>query len=128
MRRKGHVPFSRRGIGAKNTSPLDKAMMGSGGDLHGDPMYSSMQRGLSDGMNHITKSILHHGGVSGRGATLQNVVSGGRSDGSLGLVDGDLVSSTGELQTPRRENIPLRPLMLNGNGTTKEKFIPSNYE
>lgn len=115
MRRKGGAPFSRRAIGVKadKEGAASAASMGAG-----DPVYASMQRGLSDGMNHIAQSIMNTGG---RGGIMS--VGGGGSGVALGMMDGDLVSSsTGELETPRRENIPLRPLMLNGSsangGTT----------
>lgn len=116
MRRKGHVPFSRRGIGANSNNQLDKSMMGSSGDLRMDPMYNSMQRGLSEGMNHITKSIMNS---SGRGGIMS-------LGGNLG-VDGDLVNDKGDLEIPRRENIPLRPLMVNGKGVV-DQTNSSNYK
>lgn len=110
MRRRG-APFSRHGIGVKtSTEKADTASVI-------DPAYVTMQRGLSDGMNHIAQSIMNSGG---RGGILSvggsGVPANGAYVGGLGLMDGDLVSnSTGELETPRRENIPLRPLMLNGS-------------
>lgn len=81
-----------------------------------DEMYSSMQRGLSDGMNHVAKSIMQSriGGLSG--------------GGSSGIIN-DMVSSTGELQpSHRRENIPMRPLMINGAGgkDTADRIIRNN--
>lgn len=115
MRRKGHVPFARRGIGAKSNNNLDKSMMGSGSDLRPDSMYYSMQRGLSDGMNHITKSIMNNNGRGG-------IMSLG---GNLGI-DGDFVNDRGDLQIPRRENIPLRPLMLNC-GKTVDQSNSNNF-
>ena len=128
MRRKGQAPFSRRAIGAKLEKSYTTMDNGDKGAhlSNSDPLYNSMQRGLSDGMNHIAKSILHHHGGG--------IISGGNSHrgGLIGFDSGgDMISSTGELQT-RREDIPLRPLMLNGttgqqtNGT--EKKILNNYE
>lgn len=119
MRRKGGAPFSRRGIGVK---AMDKADAAAAAAAAMDPAYVQMQRGLSDGMNHIAQSIMNSGGRGG----IMSVGGGGGGGGAagngyvggagLGLMDGDLVSSsTGELETPRRENIPLRPLMLNGS-------------
>lgn len=79
-----------------------------------DPtMYGSMQRGLADGMNHITKTIMQTRAGDG---TMMMV------DGGSGL---DLMSSTGELQT-RRENIPMRPLMVNGSGEDRAGKIVSS--
>lgn len=126
MRRKGGAPFSRRGIGVKTTSGVTDNTGGAaaGLDVALDPAYVSMQRGLSDGMNHIAQSIMNSGGRGG-----MSLGGGGPGDyggggggggvaGGLGLMDGDLVSSsTGELETPRRENIPLRPLILNGTSS-----------
>lgn len=85
------------------------------GDDGKDEMYSSMQRGLSDGMNNITKSIMQSriGGLSG--------------GGSSGIIN-DMVSSTGELQPHRRENIPMRPLMINGAGGKDTDRIIRNNE
>lgn len=112
MRRKGGAPFSRRGIGVK--TPMDKEDAAAVAAL--DPAYVSMQRGLSDGMNHIAQSIMNSGGRGGIMSVGGSGAPGNGYGGGLGLMDGDLVSSsTGELETPRRENIPLRPLMLNGS-------------
>lgn len=121
MRRKGQAPFSRRAIAAKSSNYIDKSSFGmdgkgmGGGDDGKDEMYSSMQRGLSDGMNHIAKSIMHSrmGGLSG--------------GGSSGVIN-DMVSSTGELQPHRRENIPMRPLMINGAGGKDTDRIIRNNE
>lgn len=84
-----------------------------------DEVYGSMQRGLSDGMNHIAKSIMQSriGGLSG----------GGGGGGSSGIIN-DMVSSTGELQPHRRENIPMRPLMINGAGGKETDRILRNNE
>lgn len=117
MRRKGQAPFSRRAIAAKSSNYVDKFAMDSRHSLEDgkDEMYGSMQRGLSDGMNHITKSMMQSriGGLSGVG-------------GSSGIIN-DMVSSTGELQPHRRENIPMRPLMINGaGGKDTDRIIRSN--
>ncbi|XP_037051066.1 muscle calcium channel subunit alpha-1 isoform X2 [Bradysia coprophila] len=118
MRRKGQAPFSRRAIAAKSSNYIDKtsfAMDGKGSIEDGkDEVYGSMQRGLSDGMNHIAKSIMQSriGGLSG----------GGSSE-----IINDMVSSTGELQPHRRENIPMRPLMINGaGGKDTDRIIRNN--
>lgn len=115
MRRKGQAPFSRRAIAAKSSNYVDKSSfaMDCKEDDGKDEEYSSMQRGLSDGMNHIAKSIMHSriGGMSG--------------GGSSGIIN-DMVSSTGELQPHRRENIPMRPLMINGaSGKDTDRIIRS---
>lgn len=92
--------------------------------------YGAMQRGLADGMNHIAKSIMHSSGRSGimsvgGGETMPP--GGGGGGGYLMDGSGDMVnSSTGELQTPRRENIPMRPLMHNGQ--QQQQLPPAGYE
>lgn len=116
MRRKGQAPFSRRPIAAKSSNYIDKSSFAMDtkrrGDDGKDEMYSSMQRGLSDGMNNITKSIM------------QSRIGG--MTGSSGIIN-DMVSSTGELQPHRRENIPMRPLMINGaGGKDTDRIIRSN--
>lgn len=119
MRRKGQAPFSRRAIAAKSSNYVDKSSFAmdckGSGDEAKDEMYSSMQRGLSDGMNNIAKSIMQ-GRIGG--------LSGG---GSSGIIN-DMVSSTGELQPHRRENIPMRPLMINGAGGKDTDRIIRNNE
>lgn len=118
MRRKGQAPFSRRAIAAKSSNYVDKSSFAVDDKCEDgrDEVYSSMQRGLSDGMNHIAKSIMQSriGGLS----------SGG---GSTGIIN-DMVSSTGELQPHRRENIPMRPLMINGAGGKDTDRIIRNNE
>lgn len=111
MRRKGQAPFSRHAIGAKPAgTKMDKMSFGGGDDA---AMYGSMQRGLADGMNHITKTIMQTRLGDGSGTMAGD-----------GL---DLMSSTGELQT-RRENIPMRPLMVNGSGEDRAGKIVSSMD
>lgn len=149
MRRKGQAPFGRRPGGVpksphRSHQHLSSGGGGVGGGSRGDMMmmqqqqqpgggdaYGTMQRGLADGMNHIAKSIMHS---SGRGGIMS--VGGGGGGGDAGIAgggiggqpmyladDGDLVSSsTGELQTPRRENIPMRPLMMNGQQQQQQQM------
>lgn len=87
--------------------------------------YNSMQRGLADGMNHIAQSIMHSSGRAG----IMSVGGGGDAGTSIRadyLMNGagDLVnSSTGELHTPRRENIPMRPLVLNGQQQQQQPSV-----
>lgn len=96
MRRKGQPPFTRHALGSK--SPKQQQQLNDHALSNEDYVYKTMQRELADGMNHITKSILQT---------------------RVGISDsGDTIScATGELQT-LRENIPMRPLMLNGSGAT----------
>lgn len=128
IRRKGQSHFGRSDIGSKGGNGGGKRMTGGGSDVSSSHAPPTMKRGLTDGMNHITNSILSHSGGGGSSMLMSGV---GNATGLM-LHDGDLVSSsTGELQTVRRENIPLRPLALNGNGgdvQMKSKLIPADYK
>lgn len=111
MRRKGQAPFGKRGLGPKmNNKPngkMHKRRMAShavgDADTDSDFLYNSMRQVVSEGMNHITKTLMQTGGY----------------DEGAGFVAsddaGDLVNSAGELQTRGQENIPLRPLVMSNN-------------
>lgn len=130
MRRKGQAPFGKRGLGGKlgggggnkaNLKMNKRYGMGIGmgmgmgsndgnteADNDADFLYNSMRQVVSEGMNHITKTLMQTGGYDGE-----------RDDGS-GFIGsdsaGDPVNTmTGELQTRGQENIPLRPLVISNN-------------
>lgn len=72
-------------------------------DLDGEFLYSSMRQVVSEGMTHITKTLMQTGGYNEDGGFVQSDAAG------------DLVNSSGELQTRGQENIPLRPLVISNN-------------
>lgn len=109
MRRKKPAAFSRRAVSNKlatKNNNLDKKYARNNVDGDGDFLYNSMHQVVTDGMNHITQTILQ-----GRqpDAMIHETFEG---------PDGDLVNKDGELQTHTREDIPMQPLTLNnGRGT-----------
>lgn len=118
MRRKGQAPFGKRGLGGKlgggkTNAKLNKRYgVGSSdgnteADNDADFLYNSMRQVVSEGMNHITKTLMQTGGYDG----------GRDEEGFIGADSaGDAVNSmTGELQTRGQENIPLRPLVISNN-------------
>lgn len=131
MRRKGQAPFTKRGLGAagnkiatKRNNKIDRKYMGNTEtDADNDFLYNSMRQVVVDGMNHITKTLMHgrHGDGTG--------IIGSESDNYNLDSLGDLVNSSGELKTSSgQENIPLRPLMMNNsmtaaNETNQENFV-----
>ncbi|XP_055313578.1 muscle calcium channel subunit alpha-1 isoform X5 [Sitodiplosis mosellana] len=115
MRRKGQAPFGKRGLGGKGNKqangkmnkrygmdPMSEADADAEADADNDFLYNSMRQVVSEGMNHITKTLMQTGGY-GEGAEFG-------SDSA-----GDPINSTGELQTRGQENIPLRPLVMSNN-------------
>lgn len=119
MRRKGQAPFGKRGLGGKMgnkaNGKMNKRYMSTidaenEAEADGDFLYNSMRQVVSEGMNHITKTLMQTGGYNEDG-------SGGDGGGFDVQNDavGDLVNSTGELQTRGQENIPLRPLVISNN-------------
>lgn len=72
-----------------------------------DDAFDQMEHSLADGMNHVTKTIMHSrpGGIDGNRILQES--------------GNDLVNSYGELRThnDRGENIPMRPLSLKGRST-----------
>lgn len=112
MRRKGQAPFGKRGIGGKlgnkSNGKMNKryglsATEGiSEAEADADYLYNSMRQVVSEGMNHITKTLMQTGGY-------------GESDFVGSDSAGDPVNSAGELQTRGEENIPLRPLVISNN-------------
>lgn len=114
MRRKGQGPFGKRGLGNKgNKQPNGKTNKryemssmketDAEADADNEFLYNSMRQVVSEGMNHITKTLMQAGGY-GEGDDFIN------SDSI-----GDPVNSTGELQTRGQENIPLQPLVMSNN-------------
>lgn len=114
MRRKGQAPFGKRSLGGKMGNKANGKMNKRYGmttidaeneaEVDGDFLYNSMRQVVSEGMNHITKTLMQTGGYS-------------ESEGGFVQSDaaGDLVNSSGELQTRGQENIPLRPLVISNN-------------
>lgn len=112
MRRKGQAPFGKRGIGKSNKQANGKMNKRYGmsamseadaeAEADGDFLYNSMRQVVSEGMNHITKTLMQTGGY-GEGAEFADSA-------------GDPINSAGELQTRGQgENIPLRPLVISNN-------------
>lgn len=105
MRRKGQAPFTRRAVSAKiaarSNNNLEKKYSRNDVDGDGDFLYNSMHQVVTDGMNHITQTIMHRRG--GPGGDEQFMTG----------EDGDLINQDGELQTRGREDIPLQPLSMN---------------
>lgn len=125
MRRKGQAPFGKRGLGGKlgggkaNLKMNKRYGMSMGmsmgstegnteADNDADILYNSMRQVVSEGMNHITKTLMQTGGYDG---------SHEEGSGFIGADSaGDPVNTmTGELQTRGQENIPLRPLVISNN-------------
>lgn len=112
MRRKGQAPFGKRGLGGKLGNKSNGKMnkrygLGANDDIteaeaDADFLYNSMRQVVSEGMNHITKTLMQ---------------TGGYESGDFIASDsaGDPVNSAGELQTRGEENIPLRPLVISNN-------------
>lgn len=120
MRRKGQAPFSRKGIGNKmrniansrgnkNCEPntLDRII---DADNDGDYLYNSMHHAVSEGMNHITQTLINTGAFDEGGDALIKANNACKMDSI-----GDMINSAGELQTRGQEHIPLRPLVVNNN-------------
>lgn len=114
MRRKGQAPFGKRGLGSKGNKQANGKMnkrygMGSMNETDGEAeadnefLYNTMRNVVSEGMNHITKTLMQTGGY-------------GESAGYVGSDSaGDPINSAGELQTRGQENIPMRPLVISNN-------------
>lgn len=114
MRRKGQAPFGKRGLGSKISNKANGKMnkrYGMSGqqsidqeaEADADFLYNSMRQVVSEGMNHITKTLMQTGGYDdGAGFIGKDSV-------------GDPINSSGELQTRGQENIPLRPLVMSNN-------------
>lgn len=114
MRRKGQAPFGKRGLGGKGNKQVNGKMNKRYGmsamseadaeaEADGDFLYNSMRQVVSEGMNHITKTLMQTGGYAD-------------DAGFVGADSaGDPINSTGELQTRGQENIPLRPLVVSNN-------------
>lgn len=134
MRRKGQAPFGKRGLGGKlgggkANAKINKrygigmGLTESNAEADNDALYNSMRQVVSEGMNHITKTLMQTGGYDG----------GGHDEGG-GFISadsaGDPVNSmTGELQTRGQENIPLRPLVISNNNNYSmnvSRNVPNN--
>lgn len=123
MRRKGQAPFGKRGLGGKSNKQANGKMNKRYGmsvmsetdaeaEADSDFLYNSMSQVVSEGMNHITKTLMQTGGY-GEGAEF--------SDSA-----GDPINSAGELQTRGQgENIPLRPLVISNNNNYSTN-VPTN--
>lgn len=120
LRRKGQAPFSKKVLGNKmrniassrgnkNCDPntLDRII---DADNDADYLYNSMQHAVSEGMNHITQTLINTGAYDDGAETIINPNNHCKIDAI-----GDLVNSTGELQTRGQEHIPLRPLVVTNN-------------
>lgn len=111
MRRKGQAPFTRRAVASKiasrSNNNLDKKYARNNVDGDGDFLYNSMHQVVTDGMNHITQTIMQGRPSSGVG-----------SNETFTGPDGDLVNKDGELQTQYREDIPLQPLTINNSASS----------
>lgn len=86
---------------------------GHDADGEGDFLYNSMRQVVSEGMNHITKTLMQG----------QRVV-GGVDDAAMMGSDGDDynfpnmgsgIVGNNDMPSHRQENIPMRPLMINNN-------------
>lgn len=125
MRRKGQAPFGKRGIANKlNSKGNNKNDKNNtiDGDGDGDFLYNSMRQVVSEGMNHITKTLMQSGGYDDSAG----IIGSDNGDYNIDSI-GDLVNSAGELQTRGQENIPLRPLVVNNNNNmTSSQNIPYN--
>lgn len=98
-------------MGSKLADKGDKKYGASSndGDPDGDYLYNSMRQVVSEGMNHITKTLMQTSRYDDGAGII-------RSEVGEYNADGDLVNSAGELQTVRgQENIPMRPLVINNN-------------
>lgn len=107
MRRKGQAPFTRRAVSSKIASKSNHHLEKKHGrntevDSDGDFLYNSMHQVVTDGMNHITQTLMQ--GRPGMGGNQYEKFTG---------PDGDLVNRDGELQTYCREDIPLQQLAPN---------------
>lgn len=81
-----------------------------GGMIPGDSIHHS----ITDGMNHITKTLMQtRSTIPDSGLILPGT---GGGFGGVGIVDGSFHdATTGELKT-HGESIPMRPLMFNSIG------------
>lgn len=82
-------------------SSLSSSHHQSGGGGGGD----YLSRGLSDGMNHITKNMMQFKSIGSDG----NINNGGGLTDRSGIIGSGLHMSN--------ENIPMRPLIMNGVGS-----------
>lgn len=91
---------------------MDKKFGGAANnaEVEGDYLYNSMRQVVSEGMNHITKTLMQTSRYDDGTGIIRSEVGEYNVDSI-----GDLVNSSGELQTRGQENIPLRPLMINNN-------------
>lgn len=95
--------------GNKNCEPntLDRII---DADNDGDYLYNSMHHAVSEGMNHITQTLINTGAFDEGGDALIKANNACKMDSI-----GDMINSAGELQTRGQEHIPLRPLVVNNN-------------
>lgn len=118
MRRKGQAPFGKRNIGKKSANKgstgVDKRFemdtMESDGD---DFLYNSMRQVVSEGMNHITKTLMRTGGYDDGTQIIGQETGEYNND-----CTGDMVNYVGDIQARNQESIPLRPLVINNNNNT----------
>lgn len=134
MRRKGQAPFSKRGLGSSaNKTGLNgsnKVDRSHGKDIdgEGDFLYNSMRQVVSDGMNHITKTLMHGQRIGG------GVRGGDTDDGGMMGDDypnytnrgGDAADDDDDMPPHRQENIPMRPLMIQGNNNNNNNNPNNN--
>lgn len=118
MRRKGQAPFTKRGLGSaahkagiNGSNKIDRKH-GHDGDGEGDFLYNSMRQVVSDGMNHITKTLMH--GQRAIGDTDDAGMMGSEGDEYNFPNMGSIVGNN-DMPSHRQENIPMRPLMINNN-------------
>ncbi|XP_037925281.1 muscle calcium channel subunit alpha-1 isoform X7 [Hermetia illucens] len=111
MRRRGQSgPFSRGGMQQKSNVSANNGPSALGGMIPGDSIHHS----ITDGMNHITKTLMQtRSTIPDSGLILPGT---GGGFGGVGIVDGSFHdATTGELKT-HGESIPMRPLMFNSIG------------
>lgn len=128
MRRKGQAPFSKRGLGSSanksgiNGSNKIDRKHDHDADGEGDFLYNSMRQVVSDGMNHITKTLMQGQRVDGD--TDDARMMGSEVDEYNFPNMGSSVAGNNYIPSHRQENIPMRPLMMNNNNNNNNN--PNN--
>lgn len=91
-------------------------------DGEGDFLYNSMRQVVSEGMNHITKTLMQGQRVGGGGSDEAGMM-GSEGDEYHFPNMGSIVGSN-DMPSHRQENIPMRPLMINNNNNNNNN--PNN--
>lgn len=128
MRRKGQAPFSKRGLGSSanktgiNGSNKIDRKHAHNTDGEGDFLYNSMRQVVSDGMNHITKTLMQGQRVDGGIDDVAGMM--GSENDEYNFPNMGNIAGNNDMPSHRQENIPMRPLMINNNNNNNNN--PNN--